>query len=446
VLFSAATRPKAGSASGPQQPAVTITHSVKYRTSKILLVLLLICFAAQVFSPLRLNNDAIVLLSMGESAAHGNGFLAGGRETVFPPGYPALLAVLLRTDFAHPWVIVGLNVVFLLVGLLAAYSLLIREFFEDKAVVLTICSFFLLSYVVVKHFTIPLSDVPFFCCSMCCLALMSRARGVDSNLRFVLLAVAAWLLAVAAITVRRVGVALVPPLVFMIVRSPRVELLLKRPSLRAKLIIVVTSVFVCVGTVQAVRKTSTLSDFMGAARKVKVPTLVLQIFSYRFTELGELFGNVPLTKMPTRLHVMVPWIGLTLFLLTLVGLSTRRGKICPTEVFLVCYTGILFVWPYRDARFWLPVIPLLIAYSILAVKRLRLPKIVVTVYCIMFATLGFVAIAYSTRISFAGSRFPDRYGDGNLRPTYCAAFQSCRDGGDPSKVDAKVLRLLQEYR
>ena len=139
-------------------------------------------------------------------------------------------------------------------------------------------------------------------------------------------------------------------------------------------------------------------------------------------------------------------MGFLLFLLTLFGLATKRREISPTEVFLVCYMGILFSWPYYDARFWLPVIPLLIAYSVLAVRHLRFPKGVVTIYCLVFVTLGFGAIAYSTRISFAGPNFPDRYGDGSLRPTYCAAFQSCRDGGDPNKVDAKALRLLQEYK
>ena len=120
---------------------------------------------------------------MGDSAAHGGGFLDGGQKTVFPPGYPVLLAMLLRLGLAHPWVIVCLNTVFLSAGLFAAYSLLIRRFFADKAVVLMICSFFLLSYVVIKHFPIPLTDVPFFCCCMCCLAVMSQATSKDSNSR-----------------------------------------------------------------------------------------------------------------------------------------------------------------------------------------------------------------------------------------------------------------------
>ncbi len=149
--------------------------------------------------------------------------------------------------------------------------------------------------------------------------------------------------------------------------------------------------------------------------------------------------------MPTQLHFMVRCIGLILFLLTIVGLATKRRDIGLTDVFLVCYMGILFAWPYYDPRFWLPVVPLLIAYLVLAIKSLRLPNSMVMIYCIVFSTLGLVAIAYSTRITFAGSAFPDRYGDGTFRPTYCAAFGSCRDGGDPNRVDPKVLRLLRAY-
>src|ERR1035437_1275896 len=160
--------------SRPQPRAVRVADPVRYRFSQGLLLLLAICFLLQVFSPLRLNTDAIILLSMGESAAHGGGFLDSGQKTVHPPGYPALLAALMRVGLARPWAIVGLNAVFLSAGLFATYSLLIREFFEDKSVVLIICSLFLLSFIVVKHFPIPLTDVPFFCCSMCCLAVMSK--------------------------------------------------------------------------------------------------------------------------------------------------------------------------------------------------------------------------------------------------------------------------------
>jgi hypothetical protein len=423
-----------------------MTESVKYRFSQGFLLLLATCLVLQVFSPLRLNNDAIVLLSMAESAAHGGGFLDDGQKTVFPPGYPALLAILLRIGLAHPWVIVGLNMFFLSVGLLATYFLLIREFFEDRTCVLMVCSVFLLSYVVIKHCTIPLTDVPFFCFSMSCIAVMSQARNVDSSRRLAILAGAAGLLVVAAVTLRMIGIALFPPLVFMIANNPRFESLLKRLSTPTKLVIVAGGGFLGGAAMLLLTKTAYWRLFIGAAKRANVSALLLQILSGRLVEFGELFGNFPTWRLPPKLHVMVPWMGLLLLLLMLLGLATKRRKIGPTELFLVCYMGILFAWPYYDARFWLPVLPLLIAYTVLAVESLRFPKAVIAIYCIAYATLGFGAIAYSSRITFAHSQFPDRYGDGNLRPTYCAAFQSCRDGGDPNKIDAKVLRLLQEYK
>jgi hypothetical protein len=382
---------------------------------------------------------------MGESAAQGGGFLNDGQKTLFPPGYPALLAVLLRIGFAHPWVIVGLNMVFLSAGLFAAYSLLILEFFEDKTVVLIICSFFLLSYVVIKHSTIPLADVPFFCCSICCLAVMSHARSVDSNWRFGILVGTAGLLALAATTVRTIGGALFPPLVFVIASRPQSVSLLKGASVRTKLIVAAVGALVGGGAMLLLATTPYWRFFVGGAKKGNVSAWILQILSCRIADLGELFANFPLSKLPAKLHVMVPLMGSLLLLLLLLGLATKRKKVSPTEVFMVCYMGVLFLWPFSDARYWLPVIPLQIAYVVLAIKSLKFPKGLVAMYCIVYATLGFGVIAYSTRITFAGCRFPNRYGDGTLRPTYCVAFQ-CQDCGDPNKVDSKVLRLLQEYK
>jgi hypothetical protein len=434
------------SGSRTQWPTAIIADSVRYRSSQILLLVLAICFVLQVFSPLRLNNDAITLLSMGESAAHGGGFLNDGQKTFLPSGYPALLAVLLKAGFAHPWVIVGLNMVFLSVGLFAAYCVLSREFFEDRTLILLICSFSLLSYVVIKHSTIPLTDVPFFCCSMSCIAVMSRARRVDSNLRFAVLASASGLLAVAAMAVRTVGVALFPPLIFVIVSSLEWGSLLKGFSIRARLIIAAVWVLVGGGATLLLATTKYWGFLIGVAKNANVPGLILQILSDRLLELGELLGNFPTSKLPTKLHFMVPWMGLVLLVVVLLGLATKRKKIGPTEVFLICYMGILFAWPFYDARYWLPVIPLLIAYTVLAVKSLRFPKAVIAIYCIAYATLGFGVIAYSSRISFAGCKFADRYGDGSLRATYCATLRACGDCGDPHKVDAKVLRLLREYK
>jgi hypothetical protein len=198
-------------------------------------------------------------------------------------------------------------------------------------------------------------------------------------------------------------------------------------------------------TIGVVVTTSTLSDFSGTANKSKAANLAANTLLYRLTEFGELLVNVPASKMPHVLHATVRWAGALLIVLTAFGLATRIREIGPTEVFLICYSAVLFLWPFYDARFWLPVIPLIAAYTAVALARLRIPSVLVALYFTFFAASGLAAIAYTTRISFSGAKFPDRYGDGTLRPTYCVAFQSCPDGFDLQKVDAKALALLRKY-
>ena len=436
---------KTVSGNSPRDRAAIVAVT-KLRASLVLLTILAMGFLLQIFTPLRLNTDAITLLTMAESAAHGGGFLDEGNRTVFPPGYPAMLAVLLRLGLAHSWVIVGLNMAFLSLGLFAVFCLLTAEFFEDRAVVIMICCLFLLSYLVVKHSTIPLTEGPFFFCSMCCLLFMSKAANANLNRHFVLLAGAALLSAAAAITIRRIGIALVPPLAFMFLRSRQFKSLWEGLSSRSKLVALLVTSLVASAAAGIFAFTSYWRVFISDAQARYRIIPLSWLPRYRLKEFGELFVNFPVYRMPAALHSVVPWMGFLLFLLFVVGLATRPGKVSATDVFIVCYAIILFVWPYYDARFWWPVIPLLAAYAQLAVQRLKVPTAIVTIYCVWFAILGFGAIAYSTRISFSGCEFPVRYGDGYLTPTYQSAFEWCRNGGDPDKVDARVLRLLREYR
>ena len=174
-----------------------------------------------------------------------------------------------------------------------------------------------------------------------------------------------------AISVRTVGVALFPPLFVMLVSSSQFKSLLKRLSYTLGGPLLWSALFVGVGTTfLGFANTSILWDFVGVARKPKISTLVLEMLSYRLTELGELLGNLPMTKLPARLHFAVPWFGLLLLLLTTLAWGRNEGKFVRPKCIWFPYMGILFAWPYYDARFWLPVIPLLVAYSLLGVRRL----------------------------------------------------------------------------
>src|SRR5437899_7339924 len=174
----------------------------------------------QAATPLRLHPDAVVLLSVAETVDHGGGYLYHGRTTVFPPGYPSLLALLIRLHLAHVWVIVSLNVLFVLIGLLVCGHLFQRMGFS-RSFVLGVCVLSLLSFVFVKYSAIPLTDMLFFCVSMLALASMNKLAASQFSWGRIIVSLA---LVIAAVCVRRIGVALIPALLHMLVLQSDVRL------------------------------------------------------------------------------------------------------------------------------------------------------------------------------------------------------------------------------
>jgi hypothetical protein len=107
----------------------------------------------------------------------------------------------------------------------------------------------------------------------------------------------------------------------------------------------------------------------------------------------------------------------------------------------------LLLWPYADARFWVPVLPLIFAELFSAAQPWTFrgwKKGVSVVYATAYALMGVTALAYSTWITFSGPKFPLRYGDGKLRATY-QAFYSQRRPDDSAKIDAAGLEVLRRY-
>ena len=75
------------------------------------IAILVAVYILQMVTPLRLSIDTFVLLTAADSAARRGGLLYDGQPTQYPPGYPMLMAVLMRLGIAHVWVIVGVSVV-----------------------------------------------------------------------------------------------------------------------------------------------------------------------------------------------------------------------------------------------------------------------------------------------------------------------------------------------
>src|SRR5262245_40032727 len=80
------------------------------------------------------------------------------------------------------------------------------------SVCLTLCS-----WVIIKHVPIPLTDVPFFSVSLLSVALMDKGRSNRSNRAAIAWFVLSWVALLAGIGTRRIGIALLPALMWAII-------------------------------------------------------------------------------------------------------------------------------------------------------------------------------------------------------------------------------------
>ena len=177
-----------------------------------------VLYLLQMFSPLRLTTDSIVYLQVARSAADGQGFLFHGESTHYPPGYPALIALLIKSGQAASWSFIGLNCLFVALGLLACFVIFRQTFKLSLWVTLLLCCLTLLNWVFIKHMPLLLSDIPYFGVSLATMALLVLAEESSAAPRKVIVALAL-LLMIFAIALRAIGIALLPSFLWFIFRN-----------------------------------------------------------------------------------------------------------------------------------------------------------------------------------------------------------------------------------
>jgi hypothetical protein len=413
------------------------------------LLLVSLAYLVQIASPLRLVGDGVDYLLQASSAADGYGFRVHGEQSMRPPGYPALIFLLEKAGIGKSWAIVALNCLLLGIGCWSSYYLLRGSFGFEAGAAEVICLLTLLSFVMVKHVTYPLSDVCFFGASMPFLLLLLRAEADTGPGRYWRLAVAIPLL-VFCIELRTIGIALIPAFAWAAVGGARcarniLQWLRRHRIASFVLLLLVVAAMAWAG------KTFLHSRYFQFNAKTLHRRGVIGNFASDLSdhsrEWGELAVNAPVSKLPAALELPVRIAGFFALLLAATGLWEKRRNLDASVWYVAGYASIVFAYPWFDTRLWLPLLPLLMGYVLMGAKRLvpsRLLRPAIFAYCSVFCLLGMVALGYSTRLTFAGSQFPDLYGDGTLRATYRTALlgESPKNADD---ISSDALYLLRRY-
>jgi hypothetical protein len=410
----------------------------------VLLVALLAVYAVQAATPLRLDSDSIVYLWDARSIATGHGIPHDPR---FPPGLPGLYAFLDVIGLGRTWALVLLNAACAAVGIACTIFLYRRALGIERRTSMLLAGAALLSYLLVKHAALPLSDIPYFAAASGALVAFTVAAGSRAPRRWGVLALGLALVGFA-ITIRTAGIALVPAAIAGGIDAARAgEPLgrwLRRP---AAAVTIGCSVLGCAIAGAALSGSRYLHDgSVGYVRSSPGSLVAAHLRNW-----GEAGLNVPETKLPHALHPLLVPAGVLALAVLLAGIWHERRRLGPVGVFALAHVALVFAYPYEDARLLLPVVPLAIGYGYLALRPLvrhRAGAVVVAAYASAFVLLGVAALGYDTRLTFSGASFPSRYGSNargaTLRPTYRVAFGEAQPG-DAALVNSTALVLLRHF-
>jgi hypothetical protein len=329
----------------------------------------------------------------------------------------------------------------LFAGLWAVHRILWPRFLNRQASVFGILILSLLSFVIIMHSTIPLTDICFFGIAMCTLAVMESAAAQLTLWKLAL----SFVLVALSISVRRIGIALIPPLLWIVLVRPEVQKRLSGLSRRGIAAALALAAVLAGALAWVVYSTSTLRDFRDGLGGHALADALWSIATCHLKELGEVGLNIAAGELAPTMQRLLPWYGAVVLLLMLGAVAARRKQFGPVDVFFLCYTAIVFAWSYYDPRFWLPLIPLVFAYVGLSVRWLArwwIFRPLLVACLLVFTVFGAVTLAHSTEASLAGPRFGDAYPD--YHATYCAAGYCA--GSDQGAVDRDALRVLRDFR
>jgi len=404
------------------------------------------------FSPIRVNTDALRLLHMAWTKVE-TGTLAPDQ---FPPAYPSIVSFLIQLGFDHAFWLVLLNYASLALGLLTWAVVAIRAMNWPPSAVRIGAILFLSSWVVVKHAPIPLTEPLYFALANLSLYAAVRARDASAS-RPLLWWLLAFAIAALATMTRSIGVSLLVAVI--VAASLHLLAALKRhtqerpppfsPRLRNLMLtaaaLLSTLLLIAITRIQLSHPESYLDNWIAIASRTSL-TDIIGLWSLRLMELGALTINLPL-RSDGSLSLAVRVLGALFTALLLVQLWKQRSRSVVINAYVAFYSAILAIWPYEDPRFWYPLLPWMILVCApgptVPTKNSRVLFGKQLAYG-AYVAFGLVALGYSTRLTFAGDDFPQRYTHGALRASYEAAFGLAAPSTSEA-ADPRTTTILRRY-
>lgn len=424
----------------PANLSITTPVSKLFRLAMFGMVLV---YLASCFTPLHLHFDSIRYFNIKDCLEFGcdpNSFAA---TDYLPFGYTGLLIVLSKLGILNSFSIVFVNCLYIFAGLYLVYKIFASQLNPFVFGVLA-----LFNWTLIKFVAHPLSEMQyifFSAVSLYCFHLFTKKRNwLYLGLAFVF--------AILTVLTRTVGVSLLPALVLGLGWEFRQEL--KRIVQKNKLTLLIVVVVGIAGVIFSASKLK-ITDYSGLLQEAFAKgagNFFAENLKNHFTELTEVFFNMPASKLmgviPGGLGpVLFVVIGVALFGWLMYTTFAKRSNVpVYIRIYLLFYSVIILNWPYYDPRFWVPVLPLILAVMLQTPFNSK-PwlKGVSRIYLAAYLALGLFAAAYSLYIGLDKNRFAQKQASGVYRNEYEIKFFGKPQSDTATRVDPEVLNILKKY-
>jgi hypothetical protein len=398
-----------------------------------------------IFTPLRLSTDGIRYLNILEylnGSFDKNSYPA---HDFLPHGYPWLLFLLGKLHLLGP---MSITIVNILAIMLSCYLLTKVLTINNK---LLFYSLVLLSFVNVKHFTLPVSDQLFTLLFIASIFLWSKF--FSGQWYYILPAL---LLMAASIYVRTAGIAIVPGILFYTIYGNKEKLSKHRLLTGSALLLLLIAVIIFFIKLSFLETKIDYLKQLDLGLMIKHPLSIIERLLLHFKEFGEVTLNIPYSKLTgvikinsfdtaQYLLIIIGVVALYLFIKAIINL--KLFTYFAFWVFLT-YLAMIFLWPFYDTRFLIPIIPVFIYFFFFSLFKFIKPSYVKIIPFLVYILLGTVSLIYSDAISLSNPFFLKHYGfDPQLTNKYQIHFENKNKGyKHPYNInDDDVLFLLDKY-
>ena len=416
-------------------------NKIVFQFVKIASSLLILLYILNCISPLRLHVDTIRYFAIKDCIEMGCPPDSFAATDYLPYGYTALLLLLSKVGLLHSFTIIFINCIYLLFSIYFIFKIFGKSLNKFYFIF-----FMLLNWTLIKFTIHPLSELQFLFFSTGSIYFFKQ---YTASKNFILL-IPTFLMGVLAFITRSVGITLIAALTisfFWQYRSALI-LLIQKNKIISGLIALVTI------SVPFFSKQLGLNHYTDVfTKQFNEGEHFIDIIKWHLTEWSEISLNLSIAKLNTLLpYEFIKYLFILFGLFFFVGFAyflLRRKSKFPfiIKVYVLLYSLLMFNWPFYDPRFWLPILPIVIAVILQSTITIQNNYVRIILYPILtcYIVMGFVSVSYITYTSLNKNILAKTQANGVYRNEYETIFFKKPLTDTATVINKEILSILKRH-